>query len=69
MTIRIGDYPQLALITWHVPNKDVVLTDAEALSIYERNWRHVDPDALTPNELALIDRLVATVGQGLFLHA
>lgn len=68
MSIRIGDYPQLSSITWHVPNKDVVLTDAEALSIYERNWRHVDREALTPNELALIERLVASVGQGLFLH-
>jgi len=67
MVIRIGDYPQLSLITWHIPNKDVELTESEALSIYERNWRHVDQAALTEEEQALIDRLVATVGHGLFL--
>lgn len=67
MAIRIGDYPQLSLITWHIPNKDFSLTEAEALSTYERHWRHVDQAALTEEEQALIDHLVATEGQGLFL--
>lgn len=69
MLIRIGDYPQLSLISWHLPNKDVELTESDALSLYERNWRHVDTHALTKEEQALIDRLVASVGNGLFLHS
>lgn len=68
MTIRISDYPQLSLISWHLPNKDMELTEADALSLYERNWRHVDTPSLTEEEQALIDHLVATVGNGLFLH-
>lgn len=67
MSIRIGDYPQLSLITWHIPNKDFSLTEAEALSTYERHWRHVDQAALTEEEQALIEHLIATVGNGLFL--
>ncbi|WP_202634485.1 hypothetical protein [Rugosibacter aromaticivorans] len=33
------------------------LTPVEALSIYERNWRHVDVQNLDPRERDLIDSL------------
>jgi transcriptional regulator with XRE-family HTH domain len=62
--IRLADYPQLKQLAWQVHGTDEV-TPAEALSIYERNWRHVDVQALNPRERNLIDALrIALGGQG-----
>ncbi len=54
--IRLADYPQLKQLAWQVHGTDA-LTPAEALSIYERNWRHVDVPALEPRERQLVDAL------------
>ncbi len=59
--IRLADYPQLARLTWqHQGTSDV--TPAEALSLYERNWRHIEQGALAAHERALIQQLVARLG-------
>ncbi|MDX8386977.1 MAG: helix-turn-helix domain-containing protein [Ghiorsea sp.] len=54
--IPLNDYPQLKLLAWQVHGVDT-LTPPEALSIYERNWRHMDERALETNELQLINAL------------
>lgn len=54
--IRLADYPQLKQLAWQVHGTDA-LTPAEALSIYERNWRHVDVQALAQRERQLVDAL------------
>ena len=54
--VRLGDYPQLKQLAWQVHGIDE-LTPAEALSIYERNWRHIDVQALQPHEQQLVDAL------------
>lgn len=54
--VRLADYPQLRQLAWHVQGTDV-LTPREALSIYERNARHLDEAELSPGERALIDAL------------
>jgi transcriptional regulator with XRE-family HTH domain len=59
--IRLGDYPQLKQIAWQVHGTDE-LTPVEALSIYERNWRHVDVAALETRERLLIDALRLGLG-------
>ena len=64
--VRVADYPQLAQLAWHLPGS-AELTPAEALSLYERNWRHVDAARLSDAERQLVDRLVQQVGQGLLL--
>ncbi|MGH8761334.1 MAG: helix-turn-helix domain-containing protein [Burkholderiales bacterium] len=56
--IRLADYPQLKQLAWQVHGTDE-LTPDEALSIYERNWRHVDVHALEPRERHLVDALRA----------
>lgn len=61
-TIRLSEYPQLRQIGWQLHAEE--LTPQEALSLYERNWRHVDRKALTMKEIALINALAATVGGG-----
>jgi transcriptional regulator with XRE-family HTH domain len=59
--ILLADHPQLARLAWQAGDAAEV-TPEEALSLYERNWRHVDQAALGPNERALIDSLVARLG-------
>jgi len=54
--VRLSDYPQLKQLAWQVHGVDE-LTPAEALSIYERNWRHIDVPALQPHEQQLVDAL------------
>jgi len=61
--IRLDDYPQLRKLAWQVHGIDA-LTPLEALSIYERNWRHVDEEALEPNEQQLIEALRLGLGDG-----
>jgi len=59
--IRLADYPQLKKLAWQVHGIDE-LTPVEALSIYERNWRHVDVKALGVREQKLIDALRLGLG-------
>jgi transcriptional regulator with XRE-family HTH domain len=54
--IALADHAQLRLIAWQL-DASTTLTPREALSIYERNWRHVDVDALSDSERALVRRL------------
>ena len=64
--VAIADFPQLQRLAWPLATA-TVLTAEEALSLYERNWRHVDMAAMEPHERALLDRLVARVGKGQLL--
>ena len=61
--IRLADYPQLKKLGWQL-RQDTELTPAEALELYERNWRHVDVGRLTAPESALIDALSRQIGKG-----
>jgi len=64
--IRLADYPQLERLAWQFQGASDV-TAAEALSLYERNWRHVEQGALLPHERALIQHLLASLGGGRLL--
>jgi len=55
--IRIKDYPQLKALAWQLKD-DEYLTDAEAISIYERNKRFLDLSHLEEHERTLMQRLV-----------
>lgn len=59
--VRLDDYPQLKRLAWQLPGM-VDLSPAEALSLYERNWRHVDQAGMAPSEQALVRQLVAQLG-------
>jgi len=54
--IRMGDYPQLKQLAWQVHGSET-LSPIEAWDVYERNWRHMDEQALTLHERQLIDAL------------
>lgn len=54
--VRLADYPQLRQIAWGLRGIDA-LTPAEALGLYERNWRHLDLQAMEPREQSLVQAL------------
>ena len=60
--IRLSDYPQLKQLAWQVHGTDT-LKPTEALSIYERNWRHIDVAALEKREQQLIAALRTALGE------
>jgi transcriptional regulator with XRE-family HTH domain len=65
-SVRIGDYPQLRLIAWQFGD-DAEIAEADALLLYERNWRHVDHAAMLPREQQFLQHLVDTWGHGRLL--
>lgn len=64
--IELSRYPQLARLAWQVGTATMV-TPQEALSLYERNWRHVDQAALSDDERAFVAKLGAVLGGGRLL--
>ena len=60
--VRLAEYPALKQLAWQVQGTDF-LTPREALSIYERNWRHLDEQALQDHERSLIDALRSALGE------
>lgn len=68
MNVTVKQYPQLRQLCWNRPD-DAVVDGETALALYERNWRFVDQEAITPRERKLLDLLVATHGGGLMLTA
>ena len=63
--VNIDDYANLSLIAWNREQR--LIEDAEALALYEANWRLVDVGSISPAEQALIDRLVREYGNGVLL--
>jgi transcriptional regulator with XRE-family HTH domain len=59
--IRIADYPWLKQLAWQIHGPQE-LTPREALGIYERNWRHLDPAALSADERDLVESLRLALG-------
>lgn len=60
--IRLADYPQLKQLAWQVHGTEE-LKPAEALGIYERNWRHLDLQAMEPRERQLVEALRLALGE------
>ncbi|MEB3023065.1 MULTISPECIES: helix-turn-helix domain-containing protein [Mycolicibacter] len=65
-TVRVGDFPQLQAIAWQL-RAETELTGAEALQLYERNWRHVDQGAMSEAERELVQQLANTHSKGVLL--
>ncbi|MEW9624524.1 helix-turn-helix domain-containing protein [Rhodanobacter geophilus] len=60
--IRLDDYPQLRSLAWQVGDATQAVSPREALGLYQRNWRHLQPELLEPEERALIDALREVYG-------
>lgn len=68
-SVRVSDYPQLQLLAWHLPGAkgDLAVPGAQALALYERNWRHLEPATLIQRERDLIEALAKAHGNGVLL--
>jgi transcriptional regulator with XRE-family HTH domain len=64
--VRLADFPQLKRLAWQLPDVDA-LSPADALNLYERNWRHIDRAGMAPAERALLQALVDHLGGGRLL--
>jgi hypothetical protein len=64
MKVRLADYPQLKLIAWN-RHAETELEEAEAFTLYETRWRHIDQTTLSDTERDLIERLTSEFGGGL----
>ena len=64
--IRLAEYPQLQRLAWHMKGA-ADISPQEALSLYERNWRHIDQSELGASERGLLQALVADLGGGRML--
>jgi hypothetical protein len=62
IVVRVRDYPQLTDLAWN--RTDEFIPADEALRLYERNWRLIEPTGLDARERALIERLRAEYGSG-----
>ena len=65
-TIRLADFAQLKRLAWQLHGA-AEITPKEALDLYERNWRHVDRQAMDEDERELVTMLVNELGQGRLL--
>lgn len=63
-TVSIADHPQLRAIAWHLRDSSEI-SEREALSLYERNWRFVGD--LDEHEAAFIQHLADTYSGGKLL--
>jgi len=61
-TVEIDRYPNLRLLTWQLHRNRI--SGAEALAIYEREWRHLDHAHMPPREKRLIQALAERYGHG-----
>jgi DNA-binding XRE family transcriptional regulator len=66
MRVCLDDYPQLKRLAWQLHGVTEI-SPGDALSLYERNWRHVDQAGLEPAERALVQKLASLSGGGRLL--
>lgn len=64
--LRLANLPELRRLAWQL-DPQAELTPRQALDLYERNWRHLNRAAMTPQEQAVLDSLVHDVGGGRLL--
>ena len=62
LQIRLDDYPQLRSLAWQVGDALPFVSPREALGLYQRNWRHLQPEALEQKERKLIAALRLVFG-------
>ncbi len=63
IVLDIEQWPSLRELAWN--RTDRWIPAEEALALYERNWRFVDPQQLTQTEAELIDNLKQRFGNGM----
>lgn len=66
--ISLHDLPHLReAAAWHIRDQDSKLTPVEVYELYERNWRHIEPEKIVGKEARLLKQLTKTIGKGVLL--
>jgi len=60
--IRLAEYSQLKRLAWQLKGIKKI-SPKEALDLYERNWRHVDPKEMDSHEQEFLKALLAAFGR------
>lgn len=60
--LDIEEWPVLRDLAWN--RKGRWIPAQEAFALYERNWRFVETDSISPAEARLVDRLAEQFGNG-----
>lgn len=60
-------YPELNLILWDTASR--YITEQHAFQAYETRWKYVTEERLNSTEKALLEKLIQTIGKGMFLAA
>jgi len=60
-------YTELDLLLWDYGRR--LIPEKTAFEIYEKRWKYVDQNKITPTEKQLIQNLTQVYGKGLFLAA
>jgi len=63
VVVDINRWPKLRELAWN--RADRWIPAEEALALYERNWRFVQPEELATDEAALVERLKTQFGGGI----
>ncbi|HEN9507358.1 hypothetical protein OXA12_06675 [Acinetobacter baumannii] len=61
------EYPALDCILWDTSAEKIPAE--RAFHLYEKRWKYINQNILTPKELGLIETLTRLVGHGFFLPA
>jgi hypothetical protein len=61
--ITPAEFPELKKLVWNRDPHRPIPAD-EVFNLYERNWRFVEPEELTPKETLLIRELTTEHGHG-----
>jgi hypothetical protein len=64
--VSVNAFPQLQRLAWNRPS-DSLVSEPEALALYERNWHLVDQNAMDDTERVFLEGLVTRYGNGV-LH-
>jgi hypothetical protein len=64
MALDLEAWPTLRELAWNRAIRFIAAP--EALGLYERNWRHIDPAEMTAAERELVRRLTDRYGGGIF---
>ena len=63
--IKLDQYQELRLITWHITGVNEIPAD-QAFALYEANWPFIRVEHLELKEIELIKQLAITYGGGVF---
>lgn len=64
MPVNLAQYPSLRTLV--MDSSVAEISDQDAYYLYQQNWPNIDTSKLCSDEIELVQRLIDTVGGGVF---